>query len=144
MPNAWRRYLLILSSISLSIGLMGCAALYNLEDEHADELNNLMAMRHTDRLINFKQKLTEVREASLKEIALGAGAQGGLAWQAKEFNQLLDKSSPELDAIFNFNSLLLNNGVLPPVITEGRKTWNLADDTGETIRAASANCPCAL
>lgn len=83
---------------------------------------------------NFRGKMADVRAMSLKEIAIGAGAQAGLAWQAKQFNDLLEKSSAELDAIFNFNSLLLNNGVLPPVISEGRKTWNLSDE--QTIRVA--------
>lgn len=95
-----------------------------------------MGMTHSQTLLNFKEKMTRVREESLKEIALGVGAQGGLAWQAKHFNELLDKSSPELDAIFNFNSLLLPNGVLPPIITEGRKTWNVEGDKRETIRVA--------
>lgn len=131
MPKHWRHSLFI---CCLGLGLTACQAIHQTQEPAEPELTTLMNMSRAGSALNFKEKLTEVREASLKEIALGAGAQAGLAWQAQQFKTLLDKNSAELDAIFNFNALLLENGVLPPVITEGRKTWHKADE--QTIRVA--------
>jgi defect-in-organelle-trafficking protein DotC len=121
--------------LSLLLTLGGCGAFTVQEDTPSEDLGALLNLSNSGATSkNIKGKMVATREMSLKEIALSAGAQAGLAAQAKQFNDLLDKSSAELDAIFNFNALLLNNGVLPPVISEGRKTWNL--DDAQTIRVA--------
>ena len=69
---------------------------------------------------------------ALKETALSLGAQSGLASRAKIIDEQLTKQARNLDAIYDFNSLLLEHNVLPPVLLEGRKLLNLADM--QTIR----------
>ncbi len=78
--------------------------------------------------------ISKIRYDALKEIAMSVGAQSGLAWEAVRINQILDKDERNLDQIFNFRLLLLDNNVLPPVLNEGRKALNL--DSPETIRLA--------
>jgi defect-in-organelle-trafficking protein DotC len=73
-----------------------------------------------------------IREMALKETALSLGAQSALAWRAKYINEQLVKQSRRLDAIYDFNSLVLEHSILPPVLLEGRNTLNLADT--QTIR----------
>lgn len=74
----------------------------------------------------------KIREMALKETALSLGAQSALAWRSTYINDELVKQSRNLDAIYDFNSLILENNILPPVLLEGRNTLNLADT--QTIR----------
>ena len=76
----------------------------------------------------------KIREMALKETALSLGAQSGLAWRAKQIDNQLHKQTRNLDAIYDFNSLVLEHNVLPPVLLEGRNTLNLADT--QTIRVS--------
>lgn len=69
----------------------------------------------------------KIREMALKETALSVGAQAGLAWRAKIIDEQLNKQARNLDAIYDFNSLVLEHNILPPVLLEGRNTLNLAD-----------------
>ncbi len=81
-----------------------------------------------------KQQMGKIREMALKETALSIGAQGGLAWRAKIIDEQLTKQSRNLDSIYDFNSLVLEHNILPPVLLEGRNTLNLAD--AQTIRVS--------
>ncbi len=74
-----------------------------------------------------KQKMGKIREMALKETALSLGAQAGLAWRAKIIDEALAKQTRNLDTIYDFNSLVLEHNILPPVLLEGRNTLNLAD-----------------
>ncbi|KTC64509.1 defect in organelle trafficking lipoprotein DotC (plasmid) [Legionella adelaidensis] len=73
-----------------------------------------------------------VREMAVRETALSLGAQSGLAWRSKIIDDQLVKEARTLDAVFDFNSLVLPHNILPPVLLEGRNTLNLADT--QTIR----------
>lgn len=76
----------------------------------------------------------KIREMALRETALSLGAQSGLAWRAKYIDDQLVKQTRYLDAIYDFNALVLEHNVLPPVLLEGRNTLNLADT--QTIRVS--------
>lgn len=81
-----------------------------------------------------KQAMGKIREMALKETALSIGAQAGLAWRAKIIDQQLTKQARNLDTIYDFNSLVLEHNILPPVLLEGRNTLNLAD--AQSIRVS--------
>ncbi|WP_298622444.1 type IV secretion system DotC family protein [uncultured Legionella sp.] len=81
-----------------------------------------------------KKKMGRIREMALKEIALSLGAQAGLAWRAKIIDEDLIKQARNLDTIYDFNSLILEHNILPPVLLEGRNTLNLAD--AQSIRVS--------
>lgn len=76
----------------------------------------------------------KIREMALKETALSLGAQSALAWRAKYIDDELIKQARNLDAIYDFNALILEHNILPPVLLEGRNTLNLADT--QTIRVS--------
>ncbi len=69
----------------------------------------------------------KIREMGLKETALSLGAQSGLAARAKLIDDQLVRQARRLDAIYNFNALILEHNVLPPVLLEGQNTLNLAN-----------------
>lgn len=74
----------------------------------------------------------KIRETAIKETALSVGAQSGLAWRAKIIDNQLTRLARRLDMVYDFNALILEHNVLPPVLLEGRNTLNLADT--QTIR----------
>lgn len=78
--------------------------------------------------------LSGIRNIGLRDTALSLGARAGLAWRAAEINTLVARNERHLDLIYNFNSLLLDHNVLPPVLIEGRQTLDQASD--DVIRVA--------
>lgn len=98
-----------------------------------ESLAGLQAMANTKSKTAKNMPSTgKIREMALKEMGLSLGAQGGLAWRAKYIDDQLVKQTRNLDAIYDFNALVLEHNVLPPVLLEGRNTLNLADT--QTIR----------
>lgn len=98
-------------------------------------LAGLQAMANTKNTRAQKnRKMSRIREMALKETALSLGAQAGLAWRTKFIDQELTKQSRTLDTVYDFNSLVLEHNVLPPVLLEGRNTLNLAD--AQSIRVS--------
>lgn len=118
-------------SLTLALSLLaGCSSTtnYNGLTGDTDSLEGIQAMsgpKYTK--ARKKQRLSKVREMAIKEIALSVGAQAGLAWRAKIIDESLTKQTRNLDTIYDFNSLVLENNIMPPVLLEGRKTLNLAD-----------------
>ncbi|ODN43841.1 type IV secretory system conjugative DNA transfer family protein [Piscirickettsia litoralis] len=101
-------------------------ALYSLE-----QLSNLS---NTSGQYQQKQHLT-IRLQAIKDTALSLGAQAGLAAESKVLDSFLLKYSSKLDKIFDFNQLLLQSNVLPPVISDSSHSVNVGQDA-QSIRAA--------
>lgn len=71
----------------------------------------------------------EIHKEAIKKVALTYGAQSGLAWQSQKINSTLDHYARNLDAIYDFNFLLMYGKVMPPVIEESYLTYNIANAT---------------
>ncbi len=78
-----------------------------------------------------------LRAQALRETALSLGARGGLAERAQRINATFINYEPLLDRVFQFYGMLLDDNVLPPVLTEARNTLNLSGS--DTIRVADRN-----
>ncbi|KTD17514.1 type IV secretion system DotC family protein [Legionella jordanis] len=117
--------------LCLIILLVGCHRTVIVPD--TGSLAGLQAMANTSgSKSRSKANMGKIREMALKETALSLGAQAGLAWRTKIIDEHLNRQARNLDAIFDFNSLILEHNILPPVLLEGRNTFNLADT--QTIR----------
>lgn len=90
-------------------------------------LAGLQAMANTTVKEKTRRQSGKFRQMALKETALSLGAQAGLAWRARIIDEQLTKQTRTLDTIYDFNSLVLEHNILPPVLLEGRNTLNLAD-----------------
>jgi defect-in-organelle-trafficking protein DotC len=114
-------------AIAFALCLTGCSSTKkNLGD--TGSLAGIQSMANSKYTrAQKKQKMGKVREMALKETALSLGAQGGLAWRAKIIDEALTKQARNLDTIYDFNYLVLEHNILPPVLLEGRNTLNLAD-----------------
>lgn len=123
------------SIVTMALLVVACGPARNSQVGDTDSLAGLQAMANTQRsTANSKASTSRIREMGLKEIALSLGAQSGLAWRAKIIDEQLVKQTRNLDAIYDFNALVLEHNVLPPVLLEGRNTLNLADT--QTIRVS--------
>ena len=78
--------------------------------------------------------VNSIRQAALQDTASSVAAQAALAQRSKQINMVLQSQSRSLERIFNFDAMLLNHNVLPPVLVEARDTLNLDDSI--TIRLA--------
>lgn len=117
--------------ISLAIWLTACSS-SQVMTGNVNSLNGLQAMSSCTKCGLNKAKTSKIREMALKETALSISAQAGLASRAKLIDEDLTKQTRYLDSVFNFNSLVLEHNILPPVLLEGRNTLNLSD--AQTIR----------
>lgn len=86
----------------------------------------------------------ELRIGALREDALAYGVRAGLARRSFEIRALLNADAMQLDRVFDFNGLLLDRNVLPPVLTEaqqvvhteGSDTLRITDRTYTIARQA--------
>ncbi len=75
-----------------------------------------------------KDESKSARLEAIREAACSLGARGGLSRRSKEIQLHLEQNARELDPIYSFQSIMLEYGVLPPVIT---KSENLVKQESE-------------
>ena len=119
----------------LTILLAGCASTHNphLSTQTLVDVESLSASASS----SSQSKTDFIRTEGLQNTALSLGAQAGLSWRSRQINAELEPNTKTLDQIFNFNALILDHSVLPPVLVEGDNNLNIADST--TIRVADVS-----
>lgn len=105
----------------------------NVDATNLDQLQNLYYCPPHGNTSN-SCVVSAIRSKALEDTAMSLAAQGGLASAAKKINCRLEKDKWNLEAIYNFNGMMLTHGVIPPVLEEGNNSLNLADPN--TIRVA--------
>lgn len=114
--------------IALSL-LCGCSSKKNISKEQ----NSLKVMPQNKQAF----PINSLRIQALRDTALSVGARGGLAWRTKNIHSVLSNYERDLDRIFNFYALLVEESVLPPVLVEARNSLNLTGS--DVIRIADRN-----
>lgn len=123
---------LLLGLISISLALVGCTT----TSTSSKNTGTTLLMKYHN-LSNFKYKagdISGIRNIGLRDTALSLGARAGLAWRAEQINQSVMHHERQLDLVYNFNGMLLDDNVLPPVLIEGRQTLDQFSDN--VIRVA--------
>jgi defect-in-organelle-trafficking protein DotC len=110
-----------LLSVLLILALVGCIG--------QQPTTKIPAFKYTN-----SYKTNKIRLTLLQDTARSLGAQAGLAWSSERFNDLLELQEKTLSTIFNFQSMMLDNNVVPPVLEEGSNDLNL--DGESAIRLA--------
>lgn len=129
------RWLQIAFFVFSLLWLSSCATVSNKFEGDTDSLENLQKLNAPPPQIETpKNQLNEMRAEALRDVAISLGAQSGLHWRSEKINQLLKTKSKTLDMTYNFNALILEHNVLPPVLTEAQQVLNL--DGPNTIRLA--------
>lgn len=98
------------------------------------DLSNLMADKIQSTAGKNKDDVNEMRQDALKEVAGQLGASSGLAFRMNQLKREVDTKSTELDQIFDFTKVTIDNGVLAPVLTEGLAAY--AQDSDDQVRIA--------
>lgn len=114
--------------LTLCIGLSGCGG---NGSNKADNLTSIQKLSYSGM---SRSNMGALRSQALRDTALSVGARGGLAWRAAQINNVLLQHENMLYRLFNFNAMLLDKNVLPPVLIEGRNTLTLGGT--DTIRIA--------
>ena len=78
------------------------------------------------------KSVNQIRYKALRDSATTLGANGALAWRSAQINQSLEKEKTHLNSVFDFNQLIINHNVLPPVYAESNN--NIKLDNDNTIR----------
>ncbi|CAN5246622.1 type IVB secretion system protein DotC [soil metagenome] len=115
-------YLLILLILSAT-ALCGCAHQYN---GGTGSYGDLQRLRKGYNTTGKTDGISKIRRLALHDTAMSISARCALAWRAKQINGELSTKIAVLDKSFDFNVMLLDNNVLPPVLMEGREVLNLA------------------
>lgn len=105
-----------------------------LANKNVPGLDNLMSNQITANQIKDKDSVSEMRKIALREIATQLGASNGLAFRMNQLKQETNVKAAELDRLFNFSHMTIDNGVLAPVLTEGLA--NYAQNSDDQVRIA--------
>lgn len=101
----------------------------------ANQLDALLSNQILERgkTANSKE-VSEMRRQALQEIAGALGSSGGLSFRTSQIKTEVDCYAVDLDKLYDFKKLIIDNGVLPPVLTEGLA--NYAQESSEQVRIA--------
>ncbi len=121
--------LLVIACFSLLIGCSSGQPKYGGKGRGGTEnLDQVQALFADSSGVSENYGVSAIRSQALQETALSVGAQSGLAWRSKQINAILEQHDPNLRRVFDFNSMLLSDNVLPPVLAEGRDTLHIDGD----------------
>jgi defect in organelle trafficking protein DotC len=116
-----RRSLKLLSAFLIILIFAGCTG--------PQTKTQIPAFKYTN-----PYKINKIRLTLIQDTARSLGAQAGLAWSSEKFNDLLDLQEKTLSTVFNFQAMMLDSNVVPPVLEESSNDLNL--DNESTIRLA--------
>jgi defect-in-organelle-trafficking protein DotC len=126
MSHTFKKLLFLFLSTTL---LSACSQQTSLGKGDYSRIKNLPPPTAADAF-----SVPKIRLAAIEQTAASLGAQGALAWTSKGINASLERDDQHLTQVFNFRALLLNNNVLPPVLSEGRDM--VASDDPNSLRLA--------
>lgn len=113
---------LCLGCLTLSTGCTSGAAPQLPSDTSLSKYHNVSSANRSG------YSMTGLRYQALRDAALSTGARAGLAWRSNQINKLVVCHERQLDLIFNFTAMLLDDNVLSPVLLEGRQNFDQNSD----------------
>lgn len=79
----------------------------------------------------------EFKSLGLRQIATSLGARAGLYHRSQEINNFLMSKENKLSKVFDFNALMIDGHIVPPVLLESINTLQISSD--QHIRLANHN-----
>jgi len=79
----------------------------------------------------MKAQSNEAEKARFQAIfdtALGLGVKAGMAWQLRNIDDAVKRRQREFDTVYDFSHLMIQDRVVPPVITEARDLYSQDGD----------------
>lgn len=116
------------SPIIILLALSACSSDPDVEPLSVDDsikLENLREANYQHAMARQKaDDKNSIRNTALYEMALSMGMRSGLYARSKEINEYLADNGGLLDEIFDFRDLILEDRIIPPVLSEGVKTMD--------------------
>lgn len=81
-----------------------------------------------------KAEVSEMRRQAITEIAYALGSSGGLSARMSQIKAEVNSYASQLDKLFDFSKMTIDNGVLAPVLDEGLA--NYAQESNNQVRIA--------
>lgn len=75
-----------------------------------------------------KNEAAGARAQALYSTALGVGVKAGMAWQLSNIKKAIAKQERDLDTIYNFSNYMIQERVVPAVISEAKDLYNQDGD----------------
>lgn len=88
------------------------------------DLSSIYADNVSKEVKSKESKVSMIRVEALQGAAIAFGIQAGFAKKSEEINNQLLKNGRTYDKMFDFGKLQIENGLLPPVISEGINSYN--------------------
>lgn len=83
-----------------------------------------------------KNQASAARGEAILDTALQVGVKAGMSWQLTNINKALKLREREFDTVYDFSTLMIQDRVVPPVITEARNVYT--QDGDYTLRLSGA------
>lgn len=98
-------------------------------------LNDLEGLSTSSAYYETHTDFSTIRQQAMQQAAQALGMQAALAYESTQIDNILDNQSALLNQIFDFNQVLYQHNVLPPVLDKARNQVNI-DSAGDTLRVA--------
>jgi defect-in-organelle-trafficking protein DotC len=98
-------------------------------------VNDLENINPSSAYYSTQVAYTSIRQQAIQEAAQSLGMQAGLNQESLEINAILTSQAGALDHIFDFNQVMYQDNVLPPVLNKANNLVNI-NSQGDTIRIA--------
>lgn len=105
-------------------------------DTSLSSLDALQSLTQGSAQARTEAGVTPIRAQLLRETAVGLGARAALNNRFTEIRVMLDQQSKRLDAVFNFNGLMLPDNVLPPVLSQANDVY--LDEGKDVVRTVDS------
>lgn len=76
------------------------------------------------------------RAKAVHDAALSVGLKAGMAWQLRNIDSVITSMARDLDQVYDFGALMINQRVVPAVITESRNVYNQEGDYAVRLSGA--------
>lgn len=76
------------------------------------------------------------RAKAVHDTALSVGLKAGMAWQLRNIDNVITSMARDLDQVYDFGALMINQRVVPAVITEARNVYNQDGDYAVRLSGA--------
>lgn len=117
--------LFVLNIIFIVFIIAGCAS----SSSQSVDTENIHALENvTQQQLNASRiTVGKIRQEALKDTAMSLGAQAGLAYRSKQIDQMLQENEDYLAKVFNFDGLMLDHNVLPPVLEVSDESLDVSE-----------------
>lgn len=86
------------------------------------------AATFTDAMKAQKNEAAKARFQAILDTALGIGVKAGMAWQLHNIDEAVKRRRREFDTVYDFSYLMIQDRIVPPVITEARDLYSQDGD----------------